>query len=532
MRPLLVADLFCGAGGLSEAAKRACAALGRPMRLVCVNHWSIAIETHTRMHPEAQHYCSDVALVRPREAVPEGYLDLLMAAPTCTYHSRARGGRPTSDQQRMDPWHVIPWLTELRVKRLLVENVPEFVDWGPVDPKTGRPIARRKGEYFREWVATIERLGYRVQWRFLTCADYGDATTRRRFFLQARSAARSIIWLPQTHSERGSADLFGAGTVSWRPAREIINWNHRGRSIFNRPKPLAATTIQRIYAGAVKLNWPEPFIVVLRQHMDVRSIDLPLPAIAAAGGHIGLAQPILLQANQSRGRHRNIRGVDQPVCTITGTGTDLGLAEPFVLAQGEGGVARAVSEPLPTVPCGGAHALIAPYYGGGSGLSAKSTEEPLDTITAKARFGMVMPITHGSDRSNRARDVSVPLPTLTTAKRGELAFISASFGEREGQAPRLHLLDKPVPTILAGGHTNLVEPAADGPVYDILYRMLQPDELAAATSLEGYQFAGTQEQVYRQIGNAVPARTGTSLVLSMFHDLQAVPAAPLAVAAE
>jgi hypothetical protein len=110
------------------------------MDLVCVNHWDRAIETHKRMHPEARHYCQDVASARPIECVPEGRLDLLMASPTCTYHSRARGGRPTSDQQRMDPWHVVTWLTELRVERLLVENVPEFVDWGPVDPRTGKPI--------------------------------------------------------------------------------------------------------------------------------------------------------------------------------------------------------------------------------------------------------------------------------------------------------------------------------------------------------------------------------------------------------
>jgi DNA (cytosine-5)-methyltransferase 1 len=113
MRKVLVADLFCGAGGSSTGARQAVEALGREMVLTCVNHWDRAIETHKRMHPEARHYCQDVASARPIECVPEGRLDLLMASPTCTYHSRARGGRPTSDQQRMDPWHVVTWLTEL-----------------------------------------------------------------------------------------------------------------------------------------------------------------------------------------------------------------------------------------------------------------------------------------------------------------------------------------------------------------------------------------------------------------------------------
>ncbi len=68
--------------------------------------------------------------MRPHILVPEGYLDLLMASPTCTHHSVARGGKPTSDQQRSDPWHIITWLTELRVKRLIIENVWEFIELG------------------------------------------------------------------------------------------------------------------------------------------------------------------------------------------------------------------------------------------------------------------------------------------------------------------------------------------------------------------------------------------------------------------
>jgi hypothetical protein len=30
------------------------------MNLVAVNHWNVAIETHSRNHPEARHYCQDV----------------------------------------------------------------------------------------------------------------------------------------------------------------------------------------------------------------------------------------------------------------------------------------------------------------------------------------------------------------------------------------------------------------------------------------------------------------------------------------
>jgi DNA (cytosine-5)-methyltransferase 1 len=69
-------------------------------------------------------------------------------------------------------------------------------------------------------------------------------------------------------------------------------------------------------------------------------------------------------------------------------------------------------------------ALIAPYYGSGSGGTCSSTDKPLPTVTTKARFGLVMPVTHGKG-GNRVRDLEEPLPTVTAAHRGELACIVA-----------------------------------------------------------------------------------------------------------
>src|SRR3546814_8822728 len=86
-----------------------------------------------------------------------------MASPTCTHHSNARGGKPTSDQQRSDPWHIITWLTELRVKRLIIENVWEFIKWGPVDRRTGRPIkSRERSEEHTSELQSLMRHSYAV----------------------------------------------------------------------------------------------------------------------------------------------------------------------------------------------------------------------------------------------------------------------------------------------------------------------------------------------------------------------------------
>ncbi|RWH06467.1 DNA cytosine methyltransferase, partial [Mesorhizobium sp.] len=382
-KKMLVADLLCGAGGSSTGAQRALSELGLGMELVCVNHWPVAIDTHQRNHPEARHYVQDIATVRPHLLVPEGYLDLLMASPTCTHHSVARGGKPTSDQQRSDPWHIVTWLTELRVKRLIIENVWEFCGWGPVDPKTGKPIASRKGEYFHAWIETIRRLGFEPEWRKLNAADYGDATTRQRFILMARSDGRKVCWPMPTHRRRdeASADLFDAAKP-WRPAREIIDWSIKGKSIFNRKKPLAPKTLARIYAGAVKFGWPEPFLVILRQHMDGQSLDGPLPTVAALGNHIGLAEPVVVRSNMHGRKSPSARGAQYPLPTITTDG-GLAFAEAVIMNGRKGNQAKAVStEPVPTLDTKGgvwlAQPLVLSQHNSGA---PRTVAEPLPTIT-------------------------------------------------------------------------------------------------------------------------------------------------------
>lgn len=642
--PLLVADLFCGAGGSSTGARRALEARGLTMRLVAVNHWPIAVETHQRNHPDAQHYCVDVYKTRPRDAIPGGRLDLLMASPTCTFHSRARGGKPISRDQkrgRMTPTQVVRWCTELDVRVLLVENVPEFVEWGPVHGEHAptlprclaagcrerRPCRWRKGVYFRPWVRRLERLGFVIEHRVLNAADHGDATTRRRFFLLGRRDGVPIRWPAPTHSRTGGA------LPRWRAARAVIDWKLRGRSIFGRKKPLSAKTLMRIYAGAVKFRWPEPFLVILRQHMTAQSIDGPLPAICAAGNHIGVAQPVARPPAQGtfvfgnrennvardpdaeplpgmttahgggiavatpivtpyygpskNGKPRASRGVDEPLATqgtenrfglaepviapyygqskpqsvdapvlsLSGcnhmglaepvvlrtnmhksnaacvrsadrdplptitTDGGLGVAEPFILSQGAGGAPRSVADPVPTIPTEGAHSFVAPYYGT---ATCRSVEDPLPTQGTKDRFGLVIPVTH-EDASMRARSLEDPLPAVTGAPRGELAVIVASHGERPGQTPRFHSVDEPAPAICATGRVDLAQGVTreSPPEYDILFRMLEPHELAAAMGFSdeetSYEFVGNKTEVTRQIGNACPVHQIEALIGAQFE---------------
>jgi len=514
VRPMLIADLFCGAGGLSNGAARAMRELGLPVRLIGVNHWPVAIETNRRNHKEHADriHCADLESALPLTLVPEGRLDLLTAAPSCVFHSRARGGRPVHDQQRMDPWHVVRWCTELRVTRLLVENVPEFMDWGPCSLVTGRPIKSRRGEYFRAWVAALQAVGFKVDWKVLCCANYGDVTSRQRFFLIGRSDGKRLLWEDFSHDRVGGTDLLGT-RPRWRGAREIIDWSMTGKSIFNRKKPLSPNTLRRILAGAAKYRWQQPYIdavqalldgdtpklvftraealelgliqaepVVIHmrgtsdQHLQAsaRSADEPLPTLTAGGTHVGL-----VLATSSGGAARDL---DQPLPTITtgGAGSERPgnarpqLMEPLVMATASGGTARPVTQPVPTITTGGNGArphLIEPIIVPTSNTSSpgvpRSVADPIRTVTT-AKGGdqaLAVPLLapyYGNGSGLTAQSVSDPVPSVTTKARFGLAepvLMRAGHGDSDGRDPASRVLDPdaPVPALTGSNEVALAE---------------------------------------------------------------------------
>jgi len=129
---IYAADLFCGAGGSSSGLLKAAKKLGFNVELIAINHWDIAIDKHTRNHPGVTHVNSDLEKVDPRLVVPGGKLDLLVASPECTHFSKARGGKPMSKQSRASVKYILRWVTALEVKNVIIENVSEFQDWGPL----------------------------------------------------------------------------------------------------------------------------------------------------------------------------------------------------------------------------------------------------------------------------------------------------------------------------------------------------------------------------------------------------------------
>ena len=564
----LVADMFCGAGGSSTGAERAFRALGAKMILVCVNHWPLAIETHRKNHPTARHYVEDVSAADPERLVPEGYLDLLMANPECRFFSRARGGKPIHDQSRMNPWAVQRWLTALNVRTLLVENVPEFVGWGPLGDNN-RPDQAFKGLYFEAWIRSLWDLGYTVEWRYLNAANFGDATTRTRFFLQARKDGKPIYWPVPTHSQSGTQDMVGK-LLKWRAAREIIDWEVIGRSLLDdekyKKRPLSINTRRRIARGLERYGGVyaplyinllglesgeggdgcnQPFVMGKQGHSPAyRSSKQPLPTLTTSGKPV-LIEPLIEPFILGQQSGSAPRKTDKPIPTVAGAGA-ISLVDPQMVVFHGQSENRPVDEPMPSLHTKSHIGLVKPrlvkYYG--SKQDTDSVEEPLDTVTTKGRFGLVEPIADPFQFASRGdgtpRSIDQPIPTITNRKVinvVEPVMVEVNHGGADGNG-RTKSVEDPLPTITTKRNIGIVEPvlkAANGDdidprrlvlvngvphILDIRFRMLNNRELARAMGFDDqetdYEFVGTVAEVTKQIGNAVPVNMAAALVKVIF----------------
>lgn len=547
-------DMFCGAGGTSTGLYAAADTLGLSVNLLAINHWKIAIATHSANHRHARHLCETLDGVSPRTAVPSGHLHLLVASPECIHFSNARGGKPMSDQSRASAWHVLRWCEALRVDNVIIENVREFMNWGPLGAN-GRPIISRKGETFQAFITAMRALNYTVEYRVLNAADFGDHTTRERLFIIARRGRKAIYWPEPTHSREGDLDLFGK-RKRWRAAREIIDWTLPGKSIFERERPLAPNTMRRIIAGLEKFGGKElePFLVVLRRHGEGRSINEPVPTLTAGGNHVGLCEPFVL-GQQSGAAPRSVdnpvptvagagaislvqpfvlplnrskdkpRSTKEPLKTVTATSSDMGLVQPFIIGAGGpsgSGEPQSVDTPMSTVLTQNHKAVVQPflveYYGSKGGKErVRSVNEPMPTITAVGKHAALCePLLVQYYGNGQATPVKEPVPTVTTKDRFGLA---EPFLVQFNNNSKASSVNEPVPTVMGRDKFAICAPEVNGMRLDIRFRMLQPHELAAAQGFpKDYKFTGSREQQVKQIGNAVPTHLAQALCRAVLSD--------------
>lgn len=210
-------DLFAGAGGFTTGAE-----MVKGVRVVwCGNHWGLAVDIHSKNHPGVEHVCQDLMQADWR-LVPRH--DLQLAAPCCQGHTPARGKeKPHHDALRNTAWAPVSCAEYHRSPVVLIENVPEFMDW----------------KLYPSWVDAMQRLGYSVSPHIVDAADHGVPQHRERLFVVCtRSKAPLELKLPKR---------------AHRPVAGIIEWDeHRWNPINKRGRSLK--TLARIESGRARFG--------------------------------------------------------------------------------------------------------------------------------------------------------------------------------------------------------------------------------------------------------------------------------------
>ena len=417
MISLLYVDLFCGAGGTSTGVELACVSDEQCAKVVaCVNHDKNAIASHAANHPDALHFTEDIRTLelsslvahvnRMKQIYPEAHV-VLWASLECTNFSKAKGGLPRDADSRTLAEHLFRYIEALNPSYIQIENVEEFMSWGDMDAN-GKPISKDKGRLYERWKRNVKSYGYEFEHKILNAADYGAFTSRRRFFGQFAAKGLPITWPEPSHCKDGKIDMY-CNLEKWRPVKDVLDLQDEGESIFNRKKPLADKTLERIFAGLVKF---------------------------VAGGKDSF---MIKWNSMSRNGGYNAPGIDEP-CPVVSCQNRLGIANVHFLSKYYSGDPDSknipVSGPAHTIKCKDNHALLtsdflAAYYSNGDNTS--SVNSPCPTVSTKDRFNYVQPQFLCSYNFNDAgKDINAPSPTILTKDRLSLiapVFIDQQYGQ-------------------------------------------------------------------------------------------------------
>jgi DNA (cytosine-5)-methyltransferase 1 len=488
----LIVDNFAGGGGASTGIELA---LGRHVD-IAINHDPEAVAFHEANHPQTRHHCESVWDVDPVEATGGRPVGLAWFSPDCKHFSKAKGGKPREKKIRGLAWVAVKWAATVRPRVIMLENVEEFKEWGPL-LKNGQPDARRKGRTFEHFVSVLRKFDYAVEWRELRACDYGAPTIRKRFFLIARCDGAPIVWPQPTHSAPDSPEVKARRRKAWRTAAECIDWTLACPSIFERKKPLAVATCRRVAKGVMRyvVNAAQPFIVPVRHSGDTRThaMEKPLPTVTCAhGGELAFVAPHITKFRTgSTGS-----SLAEPVHTITagpkenpaGNAHAMGLLSATLVGidhQGSGDAATwQADKPLTTITAEARHALVsaflAKHYGGVIGAPV---DGPVHTITATDHHSLVTShmIKMRGDADTHAPGHGTGEPLHTISAQGNhfaevRAFLVKYYGTGDGAA-----LSAPMHTVTAVDRFGLVTVGGhDYAIADLGLRMLAPRELYRA----------------------------------------------------
>lgn len=461
-------DLFCGAGGTTTGIHLANA---NAKVLACVNHDPEAIKCHEANHPNCLHLTEDVRdfnvilkiklLVNKLRIKEPNAIINIWASLECTHFSKAKGGLSRDADSRTLADHLYKYIEQLDPDYIYIENVREFLTWGPLN-NIGKPIVSKKGIDYKRWKEAIKFYGYDYDYQLLNSADFGAYTSRERYFGLFARIGMPIEFPSKTHVKRSKRE--GIGLKPWKSVKDLLDLDDEGKSIFGftkMGKPYSENTLKRILAGLFKFHKEGLFIKRYNggdPYYKSTSGTEPLGTILTSRTH-AVVKPVFLTSYYGNG---NAHSIEDPCNTLT---TKERYAAHFINYDYTQPTSSSIDAPAGTVTTRPKHNLI-------------SAKWLVDT-----QF------------SNKGKSINQPAQTLIARMdKKPIYLISASEIEYEGKPRELR----------NDTEGKIIDFMQQNEISDIKIRMLKVSELKKIQGFpDDFQLTGTKTNQLKFIGNSV-----------------------------
>lgn len=514
---IIVLDLFAGAGGTTSGFEN----VPEARVIACVNHDENAIKSHEANHPDAEHYIEDITemyglvrhgilfesdqllhlkrLVNLYKAFYPQAVFVIWASLECTNFSKAKGGQSRDADSRTLANHLDRYIIPLCPEYIMIENVVEFMAWGPLMARVTKteegykccefrwmpklsefgdvmgyyaefdmvPNSQRNGTDFLRWKNHICQLGYNNDWKELNAADFGAYTSRNRLFGIFARSGFPIAWPEATHEKVKTA----------KKSKKSNNLNVSDNAMYaTAGGPVLGKNLHKmpeLFSNYGKRAPWKPVKDVLDFSDEGKSIfervkplsDKTLGRIYAglikfvAGGKDAFMAKTYATASNNPG----VYSIEDTAHTIT-TRDGHHIVKPVFLTKNFSGHPDSKNITVDG-PCGALttidhHALVTAYIHKyhGNGDNLHSVDAPAPTLATKDQIGLMrleyLVDFHGTGSTKSIED---PSPTITT--KDKLGKIHPCFIMRDfSSGGFLSSIESPAGAVMPFPKLNLVTP--------------------------------------------------------------------------
>jgi DNA (cytosine-5)-methyltransferase 1 len=543
---ITVSDHFCGAGGSSQAVRNLSKKYGGGIEVsVALNHWKLAIDTHSANFPDTYHECTDISASDPRR-YPQTTGGIF--SPECTTHSPAGGNNhktlktqmdmfnkniidPSTERSRATMWDVCRYTEYHKYEFIIVENVVE---------------AKTRWVLFDDWLRAMGTLGYNHKCCYLNSMHFWPTPQSRDrmyvVFWKKGNKAPNLEYMPPAHCPECGKNVNAVQVFKnqkygkyktqylyrcpvhgcivepyYYAAFNCIDWTDLGNRIGDRKNPLAPNTVKRINYGIDKYG-NQPLILQTMYSDQARGVVRPSisqPAFAQTSfASQALYNPFIIDDKQSTGVNFRVRGADNTINTVL-TAPRLKLVTmPFVVQAeqtSQGPKAKPIIEPLNTHNTRQTMGIVSHPFIIDGNFDPRTDRtisilDELHTRNTQQRDGIVFPMVIENQKNSFARSSTEPLNTQRTIGKNCIltteafnSFISAFYG---GSHCTKHITEPTgaVTTTDRLAITNYYSPNIE----DCYYRMLKAGEIKLAMAFDkDYIILGSGKDQVKQCGNAV-----------------------------